>query len=123
MCSGEAKRAGGGAETARRRDSAVEGGVGEGEEEEEEEEDPQQVGGQDAEPVGVLQGAANGREAHVVAEGVTEHRADQMTCKSSGQGAATSTGQRAAPELLLTCSDEDEGRVGPEHRRVGELKD
>lgn len=77
--SGEAERAGRGAEAADRCDSSIEGGVSEGEKEEEEEEDPKQVGGQDGESVGVLHGGADGWESHVVTEGVAEHRADQVT--------------------------------------------
>lgn len=125
MCSGEAEGVGGGAESAHRRDGAVERGIGEGEEEEKEEEDSQQVGGKDGELVGVCQGAADRWEAHVVAEGVAEHRADQVTWNSvgdGGQGGALLP-WRPERERLLTCSDEDEGRVGPEQGCVGELKD
>lgn len=58
------------------------GGVCEGEEEEHEEDDAQHVGGEDGGPVRVLQSRADGREAHVVTEGVTEHRAHQVTCNT-----------------------------------------
>lgn len=97
--SGEAEGAGGGSQGADWGGEAVKGGVCEGEEEKEEEEDPQQVGGDDGEAVGVLQGSADGRETHVVTEGVAEDWTHQVT-----------------------CSDEDEGSVGPEHCGVGELK-
>lgn len=97
--SGEAEGAGGGGESADRCGEAVVGGVSEGEEEEEEKEDTQQVGGEDGDAVGVLHGCADGRETHVVTEGVAEHRAHQVT-----------------------CSDEDKGSVGSEHCCVGELE-
>lgn len=87
--SGEAEGAGGGSEGADRRGEAVEGGVSEGEEEEEEEEDPQQVGGQDCYAVGVLQRCADGRETHVVTEGVAEDRTHQVTCSTGDEEALT----------------------------------
>lgn len=78
---------------------AVIGGVGEGEQKEKEEEDPQQIGGEDSESVRVLQSCADGRETHVVTEGVAKYRTNQVA-----------------------CSDEDEGCVGSKHCRVGKLK-
>lgn len=78
----EADGAEGGRQSADWRGEAIVGGVSEGEEEEDEEDDPQHVGGQDGGPVRVLQGRADGREAHVVTEGVTEHRAHQVTCNT-----------------------------------------
>lgn len=78
---------------------AVEEGVGERKEEEEEEDDAQSVEREDGEAVWMLQGRAQGREAHVVTEGVTQHRAYQVT-----------------------CPDEDKGCVGSEDCSVGELK-
>ena len=77
--SGEAEGAGGGGEGAHGRGEAVVGGVSEGEEEEEEEDDPHQVGGEDGEAVGVLHRCADGRETHVVTEGVAEHGTHQVT--------------------------------------------
>lgn len=77
--SGEAEGAGEEAEGADRRGHAVVGGVGEGEEEEKEEEDPQQVRREDGDAVRVLQRCADGGEAHVVAEGMAEHRTHQVT--------------------------------------------
>lgn len=68
----KAERAEGGGEGADRGGEAVEGGVSEREEKKKEKENPQQVGGEDSEAVGVLQGHADGREAHVVTEGVAE---------------------------------------------------
>lgn len=82
QASGEAEGAGGGGEGADWCREAVVGGVSEGEEEEEEEEDTQQVGGEDGEAVWVLQCRANGRETHVVTEGVTEHWTHQVTCNT-----------------------------------------
>lgn len=58
------------------------GGVSEGEEEQDEEDHPQHVGGEDGGPVRVVQGCADGWEAHVVTEGVTEHRTHQVTCNT-----------------------------------------
>lgn len=59
---------------------AVIGGVGEGEQKEKEEEDPQQIGGEDSESVRVLQSCADGRETHVVTEGVAKYRTNQVAC-------------------------------------------
>jgi len=76
--SGAAEGAGGGGEGAHGRGQAVVGGVCEGEEEEQEEDDAHQVGREDADGVGVLHHRADGREAHVVTEGVAEHRTNQV---------------------------------------------
>lgn len=78
--SGEAEGAGRGGEGADWGGEAVVVGVSEGEQEEKEEEDPQHVGGEDSEAVRVLQRCADGREAHVVTEGVAEHWTNQVTC-------------------------------------------
>ena len=77
--SGEAEGAGVGGKGADWCGEAIVEGVSEGEEEEEEEEDPQQVGGEDDDALGVLQGCADGRETHVVAEGMAQDRANQVT--------------------------------------------
>lgn len=97
--SGKAEGAGGGGKGADRGGETIEGGVSEGEEEEEEEKDPKQVGGEDGKAVGVLQRCADGRETHVVAEGVAQNRTDEVA-----------------------CSNEDEGSVGSKHCCVGELE-
>lgn len=76
----EAQGAGGGGESANRCGEDVVKRIGEREEEEEEEEDPQQVGGENGEAVGVLQGCADGGETHVVTKGVAEDWAHQVTC-------------------------------------------
>lgn len=77
--SGDAEGTGDGGEGADGGGKAVEDGVCEGEEEKKEKEDPQQVAGQDGETMGVLQGHAKGREAHVVTERVAQHRPHQVT--------------------------------------------
>lgn len=97
--SGEAEGAGGGGEGADGCGEAVEGRVGEREEEKKEEENPEQVGGEDGEAMGVFQSSADGRESHVVTEGVAEDRTHQVT-----------------------CSDENKSSVGPKHSCVGELE-
>lgn len=86
MCVGggsrEAEGAGRGSEGADWCGEAIVGRVSEGKEEEEEEDDPKQVGGEDGEALRVLQGCADGRETHVVTEGVAEDWAHQVTCNT-----------------------------------------
>lgn len=71
---------------------AVIGGVGEGEQKEKEEEDPQQIGGEDSESVRVLQSCADGRETHVVTEGVAKYRTNQVACNRQKKQPFTPTG-------------------------------
>lgn len=80
--SGEAEWAGGGSEGANWGGEAIVGGVSKGKEEEEEEKDPQQVGREDGDTVGMLQSCADGRETHVVTEGVAKHWTHQVTCNT-----------------------------------------
>lgn len=83
--SGEAQGAGRGGEGANRCWEHVVVRISEREEEEEEEEDTQKVTGKGGEAMGVIQGCADGRETHVVTEGVAEDGADQVTC-NTGRG-------------------------------------
>lgn len=94
--SGEAERAGEGADWCR--EDIVEG-ISEGQKKKEKKEDPKQIGGENDEAMGVLQGCADGGETHVVTEGVAEDWTHQVA-----------------------CSDEDKGSVGPKHGCVGELE-
>lgn len=97
----EADGADRGRQSADWRGEAVVGGVGEGEEEEDEEDHAQHVGGEDGGPVRVLQSRADGREAHVVTEGVAEHRTHQVTCNT--QHWLFSTVQGPSPALIYHC--------------------
>lgn len=50
-----------------------------GKQEENEEDHTQEVKGEDGEALRVLEGCADGRKAHIVTEGMAQHRAHQMT--------------------------------------------
>lgn len=57
----------------------IEEWVSHGEDEEEEENDPQHVERENREAVRVVEGRAQSRKTHVVAEGMAQHRTHQMT--------------------------------------------
>lgn len=63
--------------------------------------------------MGVLQGSAQGREAHVITERVAQHRPHQVTCSDKYEGSVSSKDSGVGE--LEHCSEKD-----PRHSALSE---
>lgn len=91
QASGEAKGAGGRSEGTDRCGETIIEGVCEREEEDKKEKDPQHVGRKNHEALWMIQCCADGRETHVVTEGVTQNRTHQVTWNTNEEESFSQT--------------------------------